>query len=157
MKASIRRLRPGETELLKSFLYEAIFVPPGMEPPDRSIVELPELRVYYEDFGSGGADHCLVAEEDGEPVGAVWSRIMDDYGHVDDETPSLAIAVREGYRGRGRGTRLMWEMLALLKEEGFSQVSLSVQKANPAMRLYERLGFVTLSENEEEAIMVRAL
>ncbi len=157
MSAVIRRLRSGETDLLKSFLYEAIFVPPGMEPPDMSIVELPELRVYYEDFGSGRADHCLIAEEDGEPVGAVWSRVMDDYGHVDDDTPSLAIAVREGHRGKGIGTRLMRELLALLKEEGFRQVSLSVQKANPAKRLYERLGFTTVSENDEEAIMVRKL
>lgn len=89
--------------MLKEFLYEAIFIPEGMEPPERAIIERPELRVYYEDFGSGRADHCLVAEEDGRVVGAAWTRIMKDYGHVDDETPSFAIALYREYRGRGIG------------------------------------------------------
>ena len=59
----IRELRNDETELLKDFLYEAIFIFFGMEPPDRSIIKKPELAVYYEDFGSNPADVCLVAEE----------------------------------------------------------------------------------------------
>ena len=42
----IRSLRKGETDLLKDFLYEAIFVPDGMERPARDIIEKPELRVY---------------------------------------------------------------------------------------------------------------
>ena len=40
----IRILGAEETDLLKDFLYEAIFIPEGVEPPDRSIIELPELR-----------------------------------------------------------------------------------------------------------------
>ena len=65
----IRRLRDNETELLKDFLYEAIFIPEGMQPPERTIIELPELVVYYENFGSCPADNCLVAEENGKVVG----------------------------------------------------------------------------------------
>lgn len=57
----IRELRKGEEDLLKDFLYEAIFIPEGVEPPAREIIALPELRLYYEDFGSGEADYCLVA------------------------------------------------------------------------------------------------
>ena len=53
----IRGLRSGETELLKAFLYEAIFIPKGQRPPAREIVERPELRLYYEGFGTGPADH----------------------------------------------------------------------------------------------------
>jgi hypothetical protein len=64
----IRRLRPDETELLRDFLYEAIFIPEGVEPPSREIIERPELKIYYEDFGTGSADYCLVAEEDGRVV-----------------------------------------------------------------------------------------
>ena len=81
----LRELRKNETELLQTFLYEAIFIPEGVEPPDRSIIEPPELRLYYENFGSGRADHCIVADDDGKVIGAVWTRIMNDYGHVDDE------------------------------------------------------------------------
>ncbi len=70
------------------------------------------------------ADYCIVAEDDGRVVGAVWTRIMNDYGHVNDETPSFAISLYKEYRGQGIGTRMMNEMLALLKEKGYKQASL---------------------------------
>ena len=50
-----RELRPDEYDLLKTFLCEAIYVPEGETPPERSIIELPELALYYEDFGEGEA------------------------------------------------------------------------------------------------------
>ena len=150
----IRELNTSETELLKDFLYEAIFVPEGVEPPDRKIIELPELRLYYEDFGKGNADNCLVAESDGMVVGAVWTRIMNDYGHVDDETPSFAISLYKEYRGRGIGTKLMYAMLDLLRSKGYKRASLAVQKANYAVRMYEKVGFCITDQNDEEYIMV---
>ena len=150
----IRKLRDDETELLKAFLYEAIYIPDGIQPPERSIIELPELVIYYENFGNGPADNCLAAEVDGKVVGAVWTRIMNDYGHVDDDTPSFAISLYKEYRGRGIGTRLMRRMLELLKEQGYKKASLAVQKANYAVRMYEAVGFKTVDENAEEYIMV---
>ena len=149
-----REMRPNEYHLLTEFLYEAIFIPEGVEPPDRLIIRQPELAVCYENFGTGTADHCIVAEDDGRVVGAVWARIMNDYGHIDNETPSLAIALLPEYRGKGTGTKLMTEMLAHLKAEGFAKASLAVQKANAAVRLYERIGFKAIDENDEEYIMV---
>jgi len=150
----LRRLEDSETALLKDFLYEAIFIPEGAEPPNRSIIEQPDLRIYYEDFGTGRADHCIVADDNGKVIGAVWTRIMNDYGHVDDETPSFAISLCRKYRGQGIGTRMMREMLAMLKEKGYKQASLAVQKANYAVRMYEKVGFRTVDENGEEYIMV---
>lgn len=150
----IRKLRDDETELLKDFLYEAIFIPEGVKPPDRSIVEQPELSLYYEDFGNGPADNCLVAEVDGKVIGAVWTRIMNDYGHVDDETPSFAISLYKEYRRKGIGTAMMHRMLELLKSQGWQNASLAVQKANYAVRMYEAVGFETVDENDEEYIMV---
>ena len=150
----IRKLRDDETELLKNFLYEAIYIPDGIQPPERSIINLPELAVYYENFGNGPADNCLVAEEDGKVVGAVWTRIMNDYGHVDDETPSFAVSLYKEYRGKGFGTKMMQRMLGLLKEQGYKKASLAVQKANYAVRMYEKVGFEIIDENDEEYIMV---
>ena len=154
MTMILRELREDETELLKDFLYEAIFIPEGVDPPDREIIKLPELRIYYEDFGTGRADHCIVAEDDGKVIGAVWTRIMNDYGHVDDDTPSFAISLYREYRGQGIGTRMMKEMIALLREKGYKRASLAVQKANYAVRMYENTGFRTIDENDEEYIMV---
>ena len=153
-KPKIRELRKEETELLRAFLYEAIYIPEGIEPPARSIIELPELKIYYEDFGKGSADYCLVAEAEGRVVGAVWTRIMNDYGHVDDDTPSFAISLYKEYRGQGTGTKLMLKMLELLRTKGFKRASLAVQKANYAVKMYEKVGFVTVDQNEEEFIMV---
>jgi len=150
----IRKLRSDESSLLDDFLYEAIFIPEGVEPPAREIINRPELRVYTDHFGSRKGDNCLVAEVGGKVVGAVWTRIMDDYGHVDDETPSFAISLYKEYRSMGIGTRLMEQMLALLKAQGYKQASLSVQKANYATRLYKNVGFKTIHENAEEYIMV---
>ena len=150
----IRKMCAEEYSLLKDFLYEAIFVPEGVQPPPRDIIERPELRLYYYDFGTGPADYCLAAEADGHVVGAVWTRIMNDYGHVDGETPSFAISLIPEYRGYGIGTRLMLEMLSLLKEHGYRQASLAVQKANYASRMYHNVGFETIDENDEEYIMM---
>lgn len=67
-------------------------------------------------------------------VGAVWTRIMDDYGHVDDETPSFAISLYKEYRGQGIGSQLMVKMLELLKWRGYERTSLAVQKENYAVK-----------------------
>ncbi|MBO4494559.1 MAG: GNAT family N-acetyltransferase [Clostridiales bacterium] len=153
----IRELRDNEKDLLRDFLYEAIFIPEGMEPPPRDIIERPELKLYYEDFGSGEADFCFVAEDDGKVVGAVWTRIMEDYGHVDEKTPSFAISLIKEYRGKGIGTELMKKMLGHLKDQGYKKASLAVQKSNYAVRMYEKTGFKTVDENSEEYIMVCTL
>ena len=150
----IRQLKDEEKHILKDFTYEAIFIPEGVTPPPKDIVEQPELRVYYDDFGSGKADNCLVAEVEGKVVGACWTRIMPDYGHVDENTPSFAISLYNDYRNQGIGTELMKSMLELLREQGYKKASLSVKKDNYAVRLYRKVGFEIIDENEEEYIMV---
>lgn len=157
MDYKIREIRTSEYPLLGDFLYEAVFIPEGTSPPDKSIVSLPELQVYIENFGQKKDDRCLVAEADGKIVGAVWVRVMNDYGHVDEKTPSLAISLYKEYRGHGIGTAMMKAMLFKLKESGYEQVSLSVQKANYAVRMYKALGFEIVDENDEEYIMVKCL
>lgn len=153
MDYQIREIRKEEYMLLDEFLYEAIFIPNGVEAPPKSIIRQPELQVYVSDFGKKD-DCCFVAEVDGEIVGAVWTRIMNDYGHVDDTTPSFAISLYQDFRGQRIGTALMEEMLALLRKRGYKKASLSVQKENYACRLYLKVGFTIVDENEEEYIMV---
>lgn len=143
----IREMREAEYPLLDDFLYEAIFIPQGVEAPPRSIINDLQLQVYVSGFGSQEHDRALLAEVDGNVAGAVWARIMEDYGHVDDRTPSLAISLYKEYRGYGIGTAMMREMLTVLKKCGYEQVSLSVQKANYAVKMYRKLGFEIISRN----------
>lgn len=152
----IRQLNPHEYAILEVFLYEAIFVPEGIGCPPRDIIKNPELQVYIKDFGSKD-DYALVAEIDGKIVGAVWTRIMKDYGHIDNETPSLSISVLKEYRGLKIGTELMKQMFRLLKTKGSKRVSLSVQKENYAQKMYRDLGFEIVKENAQEYIMVHRI
>ncbi len=153
----IRKIRRNEIALLKDFLYEAIFIPEGIDLPPRSIIECEDLQVYIRNFGESVHDHCLVAEVDGKIVGAVWVRIMNDYGHIDNQTPSLAISLYKDYRGRGIGTQLLRQMLDWLRHEGYKKVSLSVQKGNYALKMYQKAGFKVIEERGEEVLMVVSL
>lgn len=153
----IRNIQPQEIPVLDDFLYEAIFIPQGMVPPPRSIIEQEDLQLYVRGFGESPHDHCLVAECDGKIVGAVWVRVMDDYGHVDDQTPSLAISLYPDYRGQGIGTQLLRQMLELLRQKGYAQVSLSVQKENYALRMYQKAGFKIMEDRGEELLMLAQL
>ena len=153
MKYTIREMTAQEYPLLDDFLYEAIFVPEGVDPPSKSIITAPELQVYVKGFGASKDDFALVAEVENKIIGAVWVRIMNDYGHIDDKTPSLAISLYKKYRGQGIGSSLIKEMLSLLQAHGYKRVSLSVQKANYAAKLYQKIGFIIIKEIGDEWIM----
>ena len=128
MKYIIREIKKSEYIFLKNFLYEAIFIPEGITPPPKNIVDIPELQIYISNFGKSLHDVALVAESNKRLVGAVWCRIMKDYGNIDDETPSLAIGIYKEYRKLGIGTEMMKKMINILKEKKYEKVSLSVQK-----------------------------
>ena len=120
MDYTIREIAEEEYSIIEDFLYEAIFVPEGMPAPPKSIINRPELRVYIAGFGTKKDDIGLVAEVSGKVVGAVWVRIMNDYGHIDDDTPSFAISLYKEYRGFGIGTALMRKILRVLKIRGLT-------------------------------------
>ena len=153
MNYQIRPIRKEEIPILGDFLYEAIFIPEGVAAPPRSILDDENLQVYIRDFGLMPDDRCLVAEVGDKIVGAIWSRIMNDYGHIADDVPSIAISLYKEYRNLGIGTDLLRQMLELLKADGYKSVSLSVQKANYAMRMYQKAGFRILSDDGEEVLM----
>ena len=154
MEYRIRQLKENEYSILEDFLYEAIFIPEGVSAPPREIINKPELQVYIDNFGKRTGDMGLVAEADNKIVGAVWVRIMNDYGHIDNATPSFAVSLYKEYRNYGIGTALMKEMLKALARSGYKQASLAVQKENYAVKMYLNIGFTIFDENEEEYIMI---
>lgn len=154
----IREILPQEVHKLQDMLYEAIYQPDENKLIPRSVLAIPEVNAYIKDFGEKTDDYCLVADLDGEIVGAVWVRIIlgeiKGYGYVDDETPEFAISLFNEYRGQGIGTRLMEEMINYLQNAGYKQTSLSVQKENYAVRLYLKMGFKIIRENDEDYLML---
>ncbi len=154
MNYNIRKIKKEEYILLEDFIYEAIFIPKGVIPPPKSIINQPDLQVYIKDFGKEKDDICFVAETDGKVVGAVWVRDMKDYGHIKDGVPSFAISLYKPYRNYGIGTELMTTMISELRKRGYKKASLAVQKENYAVKMYKKVGFEIFDENEEEFIMV---
>lgn len=157
-KVQIRKILPAEYALPEDIMYEAIYHPDPANPYPKEVIYCPQVRVYWDNWGDGKDDYCLAALIDEKIIGAVWIRTfqgeLKGCGYIDEHTPEIAIALFEEYRNRGIGTEMMKQMITLMKVEGFRQVSLSITKGNPAIRLYERFGFKPVDENEEDYIML---
>lgn len=149
---TFRLLDPTESNEVKWALYEAVSWSPDRElPPLEALIDHPELALYHRDWGRPG-DLGVVAELDGRRAGVAFCRLFTDHdhghGYVDDATPELAVAVEAAHRGRGIGARLMHELADRVRSAGFARLSLSVDTDNPALRLYERLGYRELTRDE---------
>jgi ribosomal protein S18 acetylase RimI-like enzyme len=153
----IRAISPRDKHILEEFLYNAIFVPHGTSPFPRDEIYKPEVYIYIDRFGEKLDDIGVVAELDGKPIGAAWVRVIPAYGHIDEKTPELATSVLREYRSQGVGTKVMTQLFKILTENGYKQTSLAVQKENPAVRFYKRLGYDIVHEAEEEYIMLKLL
>ena len=160
MSLIVRDIQKIEHSFLDQMLYQAIFVHPGEQPPTKDIINHPDIAKYIEDFGREG-DCCLVAELDGNLVGAIWTRIFSEqnkgYGFVDAQTPELCMAVINEYRGIGIGSVLLGKMLHMLKDMGYSNVSLSVDKRNYAINLYRLFNFTEIKTYGNSATLIRKL
>jgi ribosomal protein S18 acetylase RimI-like enzyme len=139
-------------------LYTALAWDPERRlPPPEVTLEHPEAVRYHRDWGRRG-DLGVVAELNGEVVGVAYCRIFTEedhgQGYVDDDTPGLAVAVREAERGVGLGARLMSPLAEAAAAAGFARLSLSVAAENPARRLYERIGYREISSDGDGIRMV---
>jgi len=154
----LREAGAHDIALLREVLYEAIFWRSGGErSPRAEAMTEPELACYVEGFGRKG-DFGLIAEVGREPVGAAWWRHLraedGGYGFVGEATPELSIAVLPGHRGDGVGTLLLEELMREGRCQGIAELSLSVERDNPALRLYKRLGYRALETEASSLTMV---
>lgn len=148
------RLRPATVDdlpFLRRMLYEAACWDPAVaHPPPEVVLADPHVAAYLEDW-PGTHDAGLIAERGDTPLGACWYRFAaghaPGYGYIDERTPELAIGVLAEERGRGTGQRLLEALIELARSRGVPALSLSVEQANPALRLYERCGFVGVGAN----------
>jgi ribosomal protein S18 acetylase RimI-like enzyme len=161
MSFTLCSLTPLDQSFLWEMLYQAIYVPDGLAPPPREVLERPELAHYVRDWGRPTDLGLLaLATETRAPLGAAWLRLFQQpepgYGYVDDATPELSIAILPASRGQGIGSALLTALLDLAAT-CFPAVSLSVSPANPALRLYQRLGFAIQSETHSSFTLVKNL
>lgn len=139
MQIEIHSVTLADQSILREMLYQAIFVPPGEEPPSRDILNDPEIAHYAEDWGKEG-DVGYKAVKDEVVVGAAWLRLINGYGFIAEDIPELTIAVLPEYRGQGIGTDLLATLVDTAARR-YRGISLSVVGENPAINLYRRFGF----------------
>lgn len=127
----------------------------------RSTVSTDPALVRYVDGWPGPNDLGVVAEADGGPIGAVWLRLFtaDDpgYGYVADDVPELSMAVAPAWRGCGVGRALLQEIAHRARSAGHRAISLSVERANFAHRLYTSESYQVVEQGADSDTMVKEL
>lgn len=86
--------------------------------------------------------HLIVYQD--EPVGALKYRVLDNCLEI------MQLQIHPNFQGRGMGRKVMEQVL---KETKCQTAELSVLKENPALKLYQRLGFFITGEDEYEFYM----
>lgn len=157
----IREIKKNEIDKLEDMLYEAVYQPDKNNPIQRDVIKIPQVYAYIDKFGKFNDDYCFVADLNGRIIGAVWVRIITGkikgFGNVDNKTPEFAISLLKKYRNQGIGTKMMNKMINYLQKSGYEQTSLSVQKENYAVKLYKKVGFEIVEENDEDYLMLLKL
>jgi ribosomal protein S18 acetylase RimI-like enzyme len=128
---------------------------PGLEP-----VEIGAIR-YAGEEGNFSFTNCLVAEREGAVIGQLCTYpvapasaenpdgepvdpVLEPYARLDvpDTLYISSLALLEGFRGMGLGTRMISIARDQARERGFNALSLLVFEQNAgALKLYEREGF----------------
>ena len=147
---NIRPATVEDADFLKKMLYEAAAWNPDW--PREQVIEAladPRVEEFHRDWGRE-SDAGVIAELEGEPVGAAWYRLFTadapGYGFVDEETPELGIAVVPLHRRKGIGETLLRALISTARQRGFKALSLSVAPHNRSRMMYERAGFEKVGE-----------
>jgi ribosomal protein S18 acetylase RimI-like enzyme len=149
MTIHFKKITKTDYPFLREMLYEAIFVPEEEAPLPLTIIDLPEIAKYIDNWGDNN-DFGLIALENDLQIGAIWCRLYGEenkgYGFIDINTPEVSMAIKENYRNKGIGTILMNQLFILAGQKGFETLSLSVDKRNRAAGFYIRMGFEIIDE-----------
>lgn len=147
----IRQATAADLPFVEDMLYEAATWR-GKGPDRDRVLSDERLARYISGWGRSGDTALLATDAHANRLGAAWFRMFTaqdpGYGFLHATVPELSTGVKNGYRGRGVGTRLVEAMIAEAREQGFSTLSLSVEKDNPAVRLYKRHGFRVVASDQ---------
>jgi ribosomal protein S18 acetylase RimI-like enzyme len=162
---TIRHAAPADEPFLWQMLYYAANMAEDGAASGDDAKPHPYLAKYVRGWGRAGDLGTIAVGEGAQPLGAAWVRLLigaeKNYAAVADGVPELAVAIRPQYIGQGIGAGLLARLLDDARAI-YPAVVLSVRAANPARRLYERLGFVVVDTvvnrvGGESAVMLRSL
>jgi GNAT superfamily N-acetyltransferase len=155
---SIRPATLADADFLADMLVAAVNWLPDRDWPRERILADPSLAHYVSGW-MRPTDLGVVATDPAcRPVGAAWLRYLTaadpGFGYVADDVPELTVGVTQQWRGRGVGRALVRAVLAAARHRGVPTVSLSVERANFAARLYAAVGFRTVESFADSDTMV---
>src|SRR5438309_310439 len=149
----IRQAESGDATFLADMLVEASNWSPMRVRPRVELLADPKVVRYLRGWKRPGDDGVVAVDDQDEPVGACWYRVLPKeeagYGWVASGVPELTLGVRPIHRARGVGRALLRAACESAARQGHQRISLSVERANFAQRLYASEGFVTLESGED--------
>jgi ribosomal protein S18 acetylase RimI-like enzyme len=155
----IREASREDVNFLREMLYEAATWrthSPALDPAD--VLARPDVALYVNDWGREGDTAVVAQDPAGRRLGAAWYRLFESeavgFGFVAHDVPEVTLAVAPDARGQGIGTALLRALISKAVKDGLKALSLSVEADNPAIRLYERAGFSTVSESQTAVTML---
>ncbi len=154
----------ADPAFLAEMLYEAVnWLDTGAEerPPLDDVVADPRNARYVADWGRAGDVAFCALDRGDEPVAAAWYRLFTadapGYGYVADDVPEIAIGVYPEFRRQRVGSLLLGALIARARHDHVRALSLSVNRENPAKRLYARVGFEVIAQHDDALTMMQEL
>ena len=159
---SIRPALASDAGFLADMLVEAVNWSTEWRPKSRDRVLSAPDSAHYVTGWPRDTDLGVLADADGQPVGAAWLRFLPasdpGYGFVAADVPELTIGVAAGWRGRGVGRALLRAIAGQARARGIARISLSVERKNYAQRLYLSEGYrVVDSSGAQSDTMIKDL
>jgi ribosomal protein S18 acetylase RimI-like enzyme len=153
---------PEDGAFMADMLVEAVNWSSEWQKKSRSHVLSAPGTAHYIAGWPRDTDLGVIAEANGERVGAAWLRFLPaadpGYGFVAPDVPELTIGVAVHWRGRGAGRALLRAIAAQACLAGIRQISLSVERKNFAQKLYRSEGYrIVDSGNQDSDTMVKDL
>lgn len=150
----IRNLIPTKRDIdfLSTIVYIAHYPTRSPIPDVVTARHLPHVSHWVDNWDRKG-DMALIAHHEDMFLGAACYRLFSHSdrvaGFLSEQTPVLLLAVLPQYRRQGIGRRLLTSLMQRAKDASFSSLSLAVTIHNPAIKLYESVGFYSIQISED--------
>jgi GNAT superfamily N-acetyltransferase len=158
---SLREATGTDARFLGDMLVEASEWLPSRTRSRVDVIADPGTAKYIQGWKRSGDAGMVAIDTTASPIGACWYRLLppDDpgYGYVAPGVPELTLGVTPVWRAQGVGRALLAAVLAQARAAGHRRISLSVERANHAQRLYISEGFQTVEKGADSDTMVRVL
>lgn len=142
MQTELYFLRSSEQKIASDILPFAY----RLDVIGKTLNDFPELEIYTKHYGLSTRDLGIYILKDHKIAGAAWIRLL----RFEDTIPVLTMAIKPEFRGQGLGS-MMLDQLLLEAASRFEQISVTVLKDSPAVKFYERFGFVKIEDSQAKS------